>query len=288
MPQKPNTAVLLGLFDSVHRGHIKTVEALTKTGAEHKIVYTFELASLDTKGKRVPLISDEKKRELLLKAGADEVVSVDFHSVKGIEPREFVKQVLIDGLGAQVILCGENFRFGKGAMGDTEMLGALCEEAGASAIIIPLERDSEGVISTTRIRAHLEAGEIERANDLLGRRYAIEGDIIHGNALGRDMGVRTINTAYDGCLRNGVYATSVIIDGRKYPSVTNIGTKPTVSNGEKRGAETHILGFDMEVYGNRATVEFIQFYREEQKFPSRDILIETITNDINKRKESAL
>lgn len=284
MLDKTNTAVLLGLFDSVHLGHIKTLDALKQTGAKRKIVYTFKLAGVDTKGKRVPLISDEQKEELLLKNGADEVVSDDFSDVRHLSPEEFVDDILIHRLGADMILCGENFRFGRYAAGDTNTLEKLCKERGVGLKVIPLERLDGEVISTTRIRALLEKGDIETANRLLSRSYCVSGEIIHGNAFGREMGIRTINLYYEGCLKDGVYATITNIDGKSYKSVTDIGFKPTVSDSGKRCCETHILDFSCDSYGKTATVEFLEFYRDEQKFDNTHDLIETIKNDINRRK----
>lgn len=284
MLAKNQTAVLLGLFDSVHLGHIKTLDALKQTGAKRKIVYTFKLASVDTKGKRVPLISDEQKEELLLKNGADEVISDDFSDVRNFSPEEFVEDILIHRLGADMILCGENFRFGKFAAGDTNTLEKLCKERGVKLTVIPLEKLDGEVISTTRIRALLENGDIENANRLLSRNYSVSGEIIHGNAFGREMGIRTINLYYEGCLKDGVYATVTTVGGKSYKSVTDIGFKPTVSDGGKRCCETHILDFCDDLYGRSATVEFLEFYRDEQKFDNTHDLIETIKNDINRRK----
>ncbi len=278
-------AVLLGLFDSVHIGHIKTVEALCRTDAGEKLVYTFNLLSLDTKGERTPLITEAYREKLLLDAGAHRVISVDFAAVRGLSPEEFVENILIGELGADIVIAGENFRFGRNAAGDMNALRALCNKRGVSVISVPLERDSEGVISTTRIRALLEEGNIIDANRLLGRRYAITGEITHGKALGREWGIRTVNLEYDGCLKCGVYSTTAEINGKKYKSVTNVGYKPTVSDGKNKNAETHILDFDAEVYGERVTVEFNAFYRGEEKFPDRESLISAITKDINIRKD---
>ena len=284
MLDRYNTAVLLGLFDSVHLGHLKTIDALKDTGAKRKIVYTFKLSGIDTKGKRVPLISDEQKESLLLAAGANEVISEEFSDVRNLSPEEFVDDILIHKLGADIVLCGENFRFGRYAAGDTQTLERLCKERGVALKVIPLERLDGEVISTTRIRALLEVGDIENANRLLARSYSVSGEIIHGNALGREMGIRTINLYYEGCLKDGVYATITNIDGKSYKSVTDIGFKPTVSDSGKRCCETHILDFSCDSYGKTATVEFLEFYRDEKKFDNTEELIETIKNDINRRK----
>lgn len=278
-------AVLLGLFDSVHMGHLQAVKALCDTGAENKTVYTFKLATHTAKGDRIPLISDEEKAGLLIEAGATRVVSVAFESVRSLTPEEFVENILIGELEADVVLAGENFRFGRFASGDMDTLKKLCNGRGAEVISVPLARDSEGVISTTRIRALLEAGEVEKANSLLGRRYSVSGRITHGNALGRQWGIKTLNLPYEGCLRCGVYSTLTCIENESYKSVTNIGFKPTVTDGKIKNCETHLLDFDKEVYGEEARIELLSFYRSEEKFPDSHSLTEAIKNDITKRRE---
>lgn len=286
MANRYKSAVLLGLFDSVHAGHLKTLDALLKTDAECKTVYTFKLETLDTKGNRVPLISDEQKQTLLLSHGANRVISEDFQKVKNLSPEEFVKDILIDRLGADIVICGENFRFGKAAAGDTSLLEKLCRKYSADTVVVPLESIGGEIISTTRIRELLADGKIADANRLLGREYSVEGEIIHGASLGRQMGIRTINFDYDGCLKNGVYATTTLIKGKSYKSITDIGFKPTVSDGTRRCMETHILGFEGDVYGIYATITFLKFYREEKRFSSRQELIDTINKDIKRRSDN--
>lgn len=278
--------MLLGLFDSVHIGHLKTLKALADTDAEVKTVYTFALASLDTKGERVPLISDNEREALLLANGADRVVSVDFSEVRNLTCEEFFKSILLEKLKADIILCGENYRFGKNAEGDTDTLARLCRKYGITLNVVSLENIDGEVVSTTRIRHLLAIGDIPNANRLLGRSYSVSGRILHGNALGRKMGIRTVNMSYDGCLKNGVYATDTVIDGKKYKSITDIGYKPTVSLGDKRCFETHILDFDEEIYGCEATVIFKEYYREEKKFSSQWELTDTINKDIKRRSDN--
>lgn len=286
MANRYRSAVLLGLFDSVHIGHQKTLEVLAKSDAAVKTVYTFDLASLDTKGERVPLISDSEREKLLLANGAHRVVSEDFKTVKGLSCEEFFKSVLIDRLGADMVICGKNYRFGKNAEGDTDTLARLCRKYGITLNVVGLENIDGEVVSTTRIRHLLALGDIPNANRLLGRSYSVSGRILHGTALGRQMGIRTVNMAYDGCLKNGVYATSTVIDGKKYKSITDIGYKPTVSSGDKRCFETHILDFSGDIYGCEATVIFLEYYREEKKFSSRQELTDTINKDIKRRSDN--
>ncbi len=278
-------AVLLGLFDGVHIGHAAALEALCKTGAKEKLVYTFRSAELDTKGERKLLLTDSEKEEKLLSLGADRVIFADFNSVRELTAEEFVCGVLSEELHAEAVVCGENFRFGRGAAaGKTE----LEELLGARLICVPTVFRGGEPVSTTRIRGLLETGRIKEANALLGYRYFVRGRVVHGNSFGRRMGIRTINTACSPLKlipADGVYSSDAIIDGRRYLSVTDIGVKPTVCDGAQRGVETHILEFDADIYDTTASIIFNDFYREEKKFDSTAELIDQINRDINRRRE---
>lgn len=284
-------AVLLGVFDGVHIGHIRTLDELVKTGAEHKCVYTFNSASVTTKGIRKHLSTDEEKKQLLLEYGADEVVSDDFASVMGLTAEEFFSEVLVGKLGADIIICGENYRFGKGAMADSNDMRRMCEKTGLGFDCVKtLYVDGEAV-STTRIRKLIESGEVKKANELLGRPYSISGEVVHGNHIGTQLGIKTLNMKPDGIKalpKSGVYSTNCIIDGKLYKSITDIGTKPTVNETDELIIETHVFDFDNEVYGSAVRVEFLEFFRSEQKFDTLDDLKQRILDDIKRRKESDL
>lgn len=284
-------AVLLGLFDGVHSGHRFALEALKSSGADIKTVYTFSSAQLDTKGKRKLILTDNEKRSMLLQNGADEVVFADFETIRNYSPSEFVDIVLISEHKADIIICGENFRFGKNAEGSASMLRQLLEERGAVLKTVPiLSKDGEAV-STTRIRGLIESGSIKAANSLLGYQYFISGQVIHGDARGRKMGIRTINISFDEAKllpTDGVYSSDVLIGGKRYMGVTNIGFKPTVTDTAERGIETHILDFDGDVYNNTVCILFNDFYRKEMKFASQAELIEVIKRDIERRKGEGL
>ncbi len=283
--KKYRKATLLGLFDSLHLGHIKAVRELMSVDAHLHTVFTFKLDTYDAKGSRVPLLTEAQREEIFRGLGVDSIFTADFGDIRELSPEEFVDSILCGCIGTKYVLAGENFRFGKNAAGDAQTLKKLCEERGIKAKIIPLLSDREGVISTTRIRALLEAGEIEKANSLLGRRYSISGSITHGNALGRQWGIKTLNLEYEGCLKCGVYSTLTYIENKMYKSVTNIGYKPTVTDGRIKNCETHLLDFDREVYGEEARIELLSFYRSEEKFPDSQSLTEAIKNDIMKRRE---
>lgn len=284
-------AVLLGVFDGVHLGHKAALDELVLTGADEKCVYTFSTETVTTKGTRKLLSTTAEKNELLLKGGANRVISADFSEVKDMTAEEFFDKVLVKNLKADVIICGENYRFGKGASAGSHDMKAMCEKAGIAFKEVKTLFINGETVSTTRIRGLIENGRTDEAWLLLGRPYSISGEVVHGNHIGTNMGIKTLNMLPDGkkaLPKSGVYSTRCIIDGRLYKSVTDIGTKPTVETDNSMIIETHVFDFNDDVYGKTVRVEFLEYYRSEQKFDTLDELKQTILKDIKRRKESDL
>ena len=283
-------ALLLGLFDGVHQGHVSTIEALKASGAENKIVFTFCSLAVDTKGERKLLMTDKEKEEILLAKGATRVIFEDFSALRGLSPEAFVEEILIKKYSAELLICGEDFRFGKMASGNAETLKELAEKNGIACQIVPILKVDQTAVSTTEIRKHLLSGEIEKANELLGYNYNFSGEVVHGKALGREFGIRTLNVSTPSeklIPKNGVYSSHTIINGEKFKSITNIGINPTVSDSGKISLETHIIDFNKEIYGNTVCIILNKYYREERKFDSISELTQTISQDIQKRREEA-
>lgn len=283
-------AVLLGLFDGVHLGHAAACSALSQSGAGRKTVYTFRSGELKTKGERRLILTDSEKEQRLISLGADEVIFAPFANVRDFSPEEFVQNVIKDELGADKVICGENFRFGKNASGGCDILRELLQREGIALKTVPTVVMDGEAVSTTRIRGLLEQGDIEAANRLLGYKYFLSGCVLHGDARGRKMGIRTINTSFD--LQKilppgGVYSTDVIIGGKRYMGVTNVGRRPTFYESGETGIETHIIDFDGDVYSNTVSILFNRFYRKEKKFSEVAELIATIEGDIRRRKEES-
>ncbi len=281
-------AVLLGLFDGVHLGHAAACSALSRSGAGRKTVYTFRSGELKTKGERKLILTDSEKKQRLLSLGADEVIFAPFAEVRDFRPEEFVRKVIKDELGANRVICGENFRFGKNAAGGCDILGELLQSEGIELEIVPTVMADGETVSTTRIRKLLEQGDIRSANRLLGYKYFLKGTVLHGDARGRKMGIRTINTSFDGqklLPPGGVYSSDVIVGGRRYMGVTNVGVRPTFYKSGETGIETHIIDFDGDVYSNTVSILFNEFYRKEKKFSEVAELIAAINGDIQRRKE---
>ena len=277
---------LLGLFDGLHRGHMSAVWELLRCDGE-KIVYTFDSLSMTTKGARGLLLTDAEKRRMLENLGVDRIISEDFARVRDIEPREFVQNVLCGELRVTKVICGENFRFGKGGAAGADELTSLCRECGIEAIVVPTVYDCGAPISTTRIREHIERGEIEEANRLLGREYSFSGEIAHGFRIGSRMGIKTLNIPFDTVKvlpKKGVYASKVRLSGEELIGITNIGTRPTVHDDGEVVIETHLLDFSGDIYGERAEVRLTAFMREEKRFGSIEELRDTVAGDIEKRR----
>lgn len=282
-----NRAVLLGLFDGLHRGHMSAVEELKRFDGK-KLVLTFCSEGFAPKGGRGLLMTDERRRGGLLNAGADEVIFKRFADIGGMSPKEFADRVLSGELCADRVICGENFRFGLNASAGAEDLKELMRPHGAEVKIVPLVYDGGEPISTTRIRCLLEAGKISEANRLLGYAYGFEGRIIRGSQIGRQMGIKTVNIAFDRRLalpKKGVYFSEVSLDGDVWAGVTNIGERPTVHDDGEIVIETHILGFDGDVYGESAKVSLREFLREEKRFGSVRELRTAVEHDIKTVKE---
>ena len=194
-------------------------------------------------------------------------------------------QTLLGKLKGEVLVAGYNFRFGKDAAGNSEYLRDYAESHGAQTEIVECMQKEGEVISSTRIRAAVRKGEMECAEMLLGRPYAIEGKIVHGREVGRTIGFPTANICppKEKLLPpKGVYIARIWLNGIAYGGITNIGVRPTLDNGKDVSVETNILEFAGDIYGQQAKVELLHFLRPEQPFSDLRALREAIEQ--NKRQ----
>ncbi len=276
--------VLLGNFDGVHIGHRALIES-GRAEADKRgtalTVWTFDTLFS-------PALTAKEDRVGLLRAyGVDEIITESFETVKNLSPSEFVSDILKKTLNAELCVCGYNYTFGKGAKGDPRMLNELCGQNGIDTVIVERVTVGGEDVSSSAIRKKLTDGDIEGANKLLGRPYFLCDTVKEGNKKGRTVGMPTANFYPDGlCLpKNGVYATATYLpNGDTLPSVTNIGTRPTMDDGRGVSAETYIIGFDNDLYGKRIKVEFLDFLRPERKFGSLDEVSCAVKRDIEKAK----
>lgn len=283
-PQKQNTAVALGFFDGVHRGHRKVLgsAAMQREKGLTPVCFTFSQSPKSViSGTEIPsLMTHGDKLRALESIGIEQVFFTDFRNVMHLTARDFFKTVLVDSLNAKALFCGFNYRFGKNAEGDVSVLESLCEEFGVALTVIPPETDGNEVVCSTLIKRLIFQGEIYRANSLLCGKFGMRELIRHGKHLGSKLGTPTINQPLPKGLvvpRYGVYASAVTLEnGESYCGVTNIGVKPTVGENSPLW-ETWMPKYKGgELYGQTADVRLLDFIREERKFRNLDELKEEI------------
>ena len=293
-------AVVIGNFDGVHRGHVAALAQMTALARERGLVttvLTFDPHPALVLGKATPerLTTLERRIELFGEHEVERVVVATFSlEFAATSPEAFAERFLFGELGAEVVVVGADFRFGKGRKGDFATLDTLARARGHRAFATVLETDGEGAISSTRIRKALTEGSVEHAAALLGRPHAFTGTVEHGQKRGRTIGFPTANLAGidEMCPANGVYAVSVDVASesagfrRLGHGVMNIGTRPTVSGGgSTRHVEVHAFDVDEDLYGMRVRVHVHARVREERKFPSFDELRAQIERDAAKARE---
>ena len=284
----PSSVVALGNFDGVHLGHRALLRAALSEKERSGVlfaVFTFETPA----GKEsCCLLTREQRLWKLEEQGADAVLLAEFEEVRHLPPERFVNEILYETMHASCCVCGFNYRFGVHASGDAETLTRLCGEKGIRVIVQPPVTTADGVpISSSRIRETLRNGEMEQANAMLGSPYTLSLPVLHGQALGRTIGIPTANQCFpDGMVipKRGVYASFVTLGKDVCPAVTNIGVRPTVS-GEGVTAETHLIGYDGDLYGQTIAVSLERYLRPETKFPSLEKLKQAIFGDIEAAKQ---
>ena len=267
------TAVALGAFDGLHIGHRAVIEKVLRSGLV-PVVFTFRDNPAEVlTGTCRYLTTAEEKLRALESWGVQAVVMPDFKEVAGWEPERFLEMLRTE-LCAGLIACGTDFRFGKKAAGNVTLLSAFCEEHGIALEITDAVSYKGERVSSTRIRDAIEKGNIEEVTAMLGRPFSFEFEVVHGNHLGRTIGIPTINQSLpDGFIlpRFGVYASAVHVDGKVYCGVTNIGVKPTVGS-ERALSETWLPDFSGDLYGKTLRLELLGFIRDERRFPSLEAL----------------
>lgn len=284
---KQKTAVALGYFDGLHLGHIGVINAALMQRGLKTAVFTFNCdTTLPKFHNPEDIISFANKRELLQRIGVEYLYAPDFADVCGLSAEEFVRDILIGHLNAGFACCGTNFRFGKNGSGTPELLSEIGAKYGMAAMTVPDVCDENGeMISSTHIRELIRSGNVEEANKLLGYELWYRLPVVRGNAIGRTLDFPTINQIIPPTNivpRFGVYSSFAEVDGRHYRAVTNIGVKPTVENrrdGSGAVMETHIIGFDGDLYGRHIAVSLCRFIRDERKFADLDELKRQIAAD---------
>lgn len=285
------TAVALGSFDGLHRGHMSviayTADFERECGLSPHVLLFDNHPMLVIRGSAPDKILQDSLRDEILAGGGFKTDIIPFIYIKDMSSREFFEKIIIEKLNAGAVCCGWNYRFGKGGEGDCKILSDLCEEYGVMLKIVPhVDYDGEP-ISSTRIRKAVENGDIPLANAMLGREFRYKSTVVSGHQRGRLIGAPTINQHFDKNFvlpKKGVYASVTVVDNTEYPSVTNIGLRPSFENEDFR-SETCILGFSGDLYGQDIEVRLLEYLRDEIKFESMEKLSEQIEKDAKKSKE---
>lgn len=280
-------AVCLGNFDGVHLGHQRLFDCAREMkdarAASCTCAWTFtSVAKPDSSASC--LTDTAAKLSLFAQYGLDYAVFEEFSDVCDTPAPDFVTRYLCEELKIGGVVCGFNFRFGKGGEGDSQLLSALAGECGIHSAVVDAVLFEGEVISSTLIREYIEKGNISKAAKLLGHPFSIEFPVLHGNELGRTMGIPTINQSFpEGHIipQLGIYACTCFVDGEIYLGVSNVGVRPTVSDEGTVNCETHIINYSGDLYEKEIRIEFYERLREEMKFDSVDALRRQIRIDIS-------
>lgn len=275
-----DTVVTIGNFDGVHKGHqvlIEKTATYAKARGIKSAVFTFLNHPINYfVPEKVKNIFDEKEKERLIEGfGIDYLIDIPFDkAMTQISAEQFIVKILKDKIHAKKIVVGHDFTFARNKEGTVDVLREMGHEYGIEVEIVQPIKINGIRVSSTFIRKLISEGRIDEIPQYLGTPYVIEGEIIHGKANGRKMGYPTANISLKDQIikpKNGIYASRVIIDGKKYFGATNVGMNPTV-NGKYLSIETNILDFDEDIYGKRVRIEFLEKIRDEKKFESLDEL----------------
>lgn len=289
-------AAAIGKFDGFHRGHQKLLAQLRQQQEKglKSVIFTFvpSPAAFFCKSPVKELSTIEEKRRIFKKEGVDYLIEYPFYQeIADMDPETFVKEVLVDRIHAKCVVAGEDVSFGKQGAGNYQLLQKMAPDCGYQVILIEKVSYEDKEVSSTYVREEVRKGNMELAAHLLGMPYHVGGEIIHGRQLGRTIGMPTVNLlppAEKLLPPKGVYYSYVILrgsEGKKLPSITNIGTKPTVDDRCMMGVETYIYNFDQDVYGEELEVYLLKFKRPEMCFDGVDALKRQMEKDIAEGKK---
>ena len=287
LPEHVSPVLTLGNFDGVHLGHQKAMD-LVKVRAK---ALSCPAAALTFEPHPVSVLRPEKapkriltpalKQEVIGKMGLDFLVIIHFtKEFSRIGPEDFVEQVLVKDLRVRELVLGENFRFGRGRSGDLKALRKLGERHGFFVHQLEASIHKGAMISSSRIRESLRAGQVDEAGAMLGRPFFIEGEVVEGDGRGRSMGFPTANIKMDGdlLLDDGVYITDAVVDTDRFAGMTHVGRRPTFGL-EERMVETHLFDFDRQIYGSKVRLYFHRRVRGTVTFDSAEALRAQLERD---------
>ncbi len=272
-------ACALGTFDGVHLGHKGVIDTVVKSGYSPVAVIIMQ------KNRKKQLLSDSLNLKHIEKLGINTALCLDLNDIFDMTPDEYL-QMLFGTMNVKLFACGEDHRFGKNASGSYKNIKNFALDNKIKCEFIPPVTKNGVNISSTLIREFVSRGDMKNAADFMGHEYAVDFTVIHGDSRGTKMGFPTVNQPFPDSFvlpKFGVYATVANVDGVSYPAVTNVGIRPTFEV-EAPLAETHIIGYDGNLYGKNIEISFVAFLRDERKFDTLDELISAIASDKEKSK----
>ncbi len=291
--------VTVGTFDGVHVGHQAIVEYLVRRAKERRlrtVVVSFEPHPREVlTGEPVPLLSTiDERAERLEALHLERFIVLPFTpEFAAMSPEDFVLKILVERIGLEEIVVGYDHGFGRGRQGNVEVLQRLGVRHGFTVDVISAQAVHQHVVSSTAIRrALIERGDVRQAAEMLGRRYGLSGDVIHGDGRGHTIGYPTANIAIEHprkvVPRRGVYAVQGQVDGEDgvYGGMMNIGYRPTFDGNTQLHLEVHLFDFDRSIYGRRVRLTFVERLRDERKFESVDALVAQLAEDEKHSREA--
>jgi riboflavin kinase/FMN adenylyltransferase len=278
----------IGNFDGVHLGHAALIKRLAEVAAEHQLaptVLTFEPHPREffaPESAPARLTTLREKLELLADSGVEQAMICPFNAAfSALSPEDFIEQVLVRGCQVRHLIIGDDFRFGRGRKGDFALLQGAGQRFGFTVEAMGSVTVADERVSSSAVRKALGIGDMEHAARLLGRPYIIDGQVSHGQKLGRQLGFATANLRikHNPLPMSGVFAVEVSgLGDLPLPGVANLGIRPTVG-GTRPLLEVHLFDFDRDIYGAHISVRFVHKLRDEQRFPNFDALKAQIAAD---------
>jgi riboflavin kinase/FMN adenylyltransferase len=312
-PPPDGTVITIGTFDGVHLGHraliARAINEAADRGASSAVVSWDRHPAATLRPEKMPalLCSPERKVELLSERGQDILAVLPFdEELSQWSAERFVEDVLVRGLGARAVVVGENWRFGKGAAGNVQLLTEMGTGLGFDVVGMKLEGSGDEPVSSSRIRKLIAEGDLDGAAALLGRRFDLDGVVVHGDDRGKSLGFPTANVELPPGLAHpprGVYAGRARVGGDAtmlppeegdpvprgwYRAAVNIGVNPTFGgdpNVHPARVEAYLLDLDADIYGAELRVELWSRLRDEEKFPNVDDLVAQMHKDVEATKD---
>jgi len=279
--------LVIGNFDGLHKGHVSILEESKKLAKKNKLkcgLLTFDPNPKEffLKDKNFKIISNLEKEKILKKMNIDYLIILKFNKkLREQSADQFINKTLKEKIKPSKIIVGKEFRFGKNRIGTPHLLQSFFETK-----IAHQKKKSNKKISSTQIRKFIQSGKIKKANNLLGRNWSVNGNVVSGNKIGRELGFRTANIFIKNSIQplKGVYATRLHLNTKSYPGISNYGVAPTISKKQNAVLETHLFKPIKDIYKKNIKVEFFGFLRKEKKFKTKKNLTDQIKKDITLAK----